>query len=355
MNLSRIEFYALKGFSPAVCGIIEKMYSKIQLPVFSRFLIQEKTNRMVEEYQSEMRNMSLDCIFRDHLKRIIMIGESQLDEKFPDSATETYKMECYPVAVLNLKVKKAVKTLYITYSDFKFYLMKADETAAIEEIQIHDDLKSKLFTGIDFRKERAPDGSTNIEPIEIQILATTGWNKNPLSAFKDISPFDVMSHNNNVIYTSQEQEDLYRLTDPFLMYATPIMIREEKVVKCPYIMKDIHTLLTNKNDSYETVSMIKVQNFYPEALKGSIIPYIIDVLKKIILVTIESVNGIPIGTVYKDEEDLSELYRACIRFICLHHELKVRNVYNLPWNSTISETHKELIVKDLTDLYQQLN
>lgn len=355
-NLSSIDQYGLSGFSPAICGIVEALYTKIHLPVLTRFLIHEKSHLMVEYYQQELRNMPMACIYRDHLDKILMIGSPHLDDKYPDAAKENYNTEYYPVAVLDIKTKSGErdKKLYITYGDFKYYLMKADESAEIIPIVAPPDLSEKLYMMVEYRREKRDDDTIVSEPLEIQILATSGMNRHQLSQFQSVVPFDTTQHSNNVIYTSQEQDELYRVEPPFMMYRTPIEIKKGKIELCRFLPTNIQILAKSSTDNFPVTSLIKVQNFYPKKHKNNIRANIINVLKRSVLLAIDAVSSIPEGTEYKDEEDLSELYRCCIRFLSLHHELVTTGMYTLPWNSVITENHKKLAITSLSEMFEQI-
>lgn len=350
--ITSIDLFGINGFSPAISGMVESLYCKIQVPVFSRTYVEE--NSIFKEFFfQECCNMSIQCVMRDLYKEWLMIGESHLDDKFPDILAEDFNINYHPVAVLdiNKSPEGREKSLVITYGDFKFYIMNGDE---IKPVKISADLKSKLFIKLNYRRERGDNGDIISTPIVLKILTTSGWNKASIDKFESIAPFDTKNHSINVAYSSREYDQLYMCRPPFLLFKTPIDVEGGVLKECQFLPPNIVTLASKKEDRFPCTTIIKVQNFYLEGEKEKIIPYIKFVVKTCIKLCIETVKSIEIGTQYKDEESLPEKYRGLIRFICLHRELIKNNKYEMPWDAIIEEEHKVLAIAALEDLFTMI-
>lgn len=352
-NISSIDMFGISGFSPALCGMVECMYKRITVPILSRYFVEENMHIFPEYYKQELNNMMLLNMYRDYYERILMVSETQVDAKSNDKKIDNFIIDSYPVITLDLKreAKQGEKKLIITYGDFKYYLMREDEGASIEEITPPADLKEKIFFNLDYRREKKQDGQIVSEPIIIKILATTAWNKHPITKFEHIAPFDTNLHSSSVIYNSQENELMYRTRPPFMMYKTPITLKDEKIIECKYLPPGIKDIIRKEN-GYPCTSEIKVQNFYQD--KKKIISLVLYVVKLCIKLCITNTASIIEGTKYKDGDDLSEDYTSFIRFLCLHKNLVTDNIYNLPWDSIVTEEHKNIAVKDLEEMFDYI-
>lgn len=357
LNISTVDTYGIKGYSPALTSMVECLYPKVLLPSFGKFFIIENSI-FPEFFIQQATNISLNCVYRDYIEKILMVSQSPLDQNYPEYHKEIFNFDSYPVAILDINSlpKGSEKSLVITYGDFKYYLMKGEDEPIITEIEPPSDLKQKFFITLNYRRERNSEGRMISHPLIVKMLATSGWNHFDLAKFESIAPFDTKNSNNDVIYKSQNFESIYKTRIPLMMFETPITYRSGEIVETKYLPIDIKVILENKSKkSYPCTTLLKVQNFYPKNEKKKIIKFIKLVFKTCITLCINTLSSIPVGTEYKDDKALPAKYKNLLRFLYLHHELTVNNKYDLAVNSIIEQDHLNIAIKDLEDLYKEVD
>lgn len=349
--ISSIATYGIRGISPSVTAVTECMYTKIRIPCLGRTFIKNNTGLLDEYFLQMCINIPLESVYRDHLQDIIMIGEKleTTTDMFGDTYNDNYRMVYYPVAILDYNVHTIDKEVFITVGDFKYYLM--NETGNIIPIDVHEDLSRSMCIQINPRRERDENNIMIADPVVVKILATSGWNKNPITAYESIAPFNVHTNEAAIIY-DKDDTLLYKLTMPFLMFITPIS--PDGFSACNYLPRNIKMLLDKKTE-FNSVEMVKLQ-IWPTWLEDEkkAIEYICFVIKTCIRSAITAIESVPEGTRYQ-LDGLSERYKSLVKFIFLHYEMVTNKVYKLNHTAMMTEEYKTLIIKDLEKYYNDIS
>lgn len=357
-SLSTINYIGIKNVSQPIASLMKISYqTRLSIPRVLRTLISQNTNQFDESYIQQIGNMPLNCIYRDYIHMILMSDSKPIDEDILNYEHMDMITLAYPICVLDLDRMPSgnEKTLTIRLGDFKYYLFTPDK---IIEIPLPSDLKYKEFTSVEYRIEDIISGETitrHTEPIKIKIFATSPWNKEPLERFKDICPIDVDLHNNQVIYKSVERPSIYTVRSPFLMFATPVVMRDG--IPHPFLdhpLLDYTLLAHNDEANKDYVSYIKIQNFYSLDEKDKILDDVRNIILKVIQDTIENVNNIPEGSLYRDVEQNSPFYNAFIRFMIIYDSICSTGIYEVNINKTVTIELKKLINEYLIKLYDNI-
>lgn len=357
-SLSTINYIGIKNVSQPIASLMKiSCQTRLSIPRVLRTLISQNTNQFDESYIQQIGNMPLNCIYRDYMHMIQMSDSKPIDKGILNYEHMDMIMLAEPICVLDLNRMPSgnEKTLTIRLGDFKYYLSTPDK---IIEIPIHSDLKYKEFTSVEYRIEDIIVGETvtrHTEPIKIKIFATSTWNKQPLERFRDICPMDVDLHNNQVIYKSVERPSIYTVRSPFLMFAAPIVMKDG--IPHPFLDHPLldYTLLTHNDEANKDyVFYMKIQNFYNIDEKDKILDDVRNIILKVIQDTIENVNNIPEGSLYRDVEQNSPFYNAFIRFMIIYDSICSTGIYEVNINKTVTIELKKLINEYLIKLYNNI-